>query len=389
MNPSNFEAPKKASAYNLSCAGVFCSLVVLGCFQLIAAARNPDGLEYPKDLKSFREGLSTQILEKQLDQKMPMRTELIALANTLRYQMLNGSGDQVRIGKNGWLFLTEEIQYEGDQGKPPVNQPEESLRIRLDLIAAIAQRLNTQGVRLVVALVPDKARIYEQQMSGQAYPSYNTTRYSQVLTELANRQVVTVDLLSPLQLAALEKPVYYKTDTHWNQDGAKVSAMAIASAISKLGIELEKTQFKTTVAAQVQARSGDLIRLMGVEKAPESLRPILDREASAVTQEVQEVQVTGAGIGLFADSAVPVVLTGTSYSLRGNFHGYLQQAIGSKVLNTAKDGGGFVQALTAYLKDDSFKSSKPKILVWEIPERMFKSALTEEMGWLKSIEPAL
>ena len=118
----------------------------------------------------------------------------------------------------------------------------------------------------------------------------------------------------------------------------------------------------------------------------ESLQPIADREANAITKEVQ---LAAAGLGLFADSAVPVVLTGTSYSLRGNFHGYLQQAIGSKVLNTAKDGGGFVQALTAYLKDDSFKSSKPKVLVWEIPERMFMSTLTEEKGWLKSIEPAL
>jgi alginate O-acetyltransferase complex protein AlgJ len=52
------------------------------------------------------------------------------------------------------------------------------------------------------------------------------------------------------------------------------------------------------------------------------------------------------------------------------------------VLNTAKDGGGFLQAITAYLKDDSFKTSKPKVLIWEIPERMLQSPISDEKGWL-------
>ena len=52
------------------------------------------------------------------------------------------------------------------------------------------------------------------------------------------------------------------------------------------------------------------------------------------------------------------------------------------MLNAAKDGGGFLQATTAYLKDESFQSAKPDVLVWEIPERFMLAALDGEPTWL-------
>jgi alginate O-acetyltransferase complex protein AlgJ len=72
-----------------------------------------------------------------------------------------------------------------------------------------------------------------------------------------------------------------------------------------------------------------------------------------------------------------VVLVGTSYSLRANFHGQLQQQLGAEVLNVAKDGGGFMQAMNDYLNDDAFKTTPPKLMVWEVPERVFSSPLTD------------
>ena len=50
---------KKANVYTLACAGVFCSLMVLGAYQIIGAALHPDGLEYPKGAQNFREGVTT------------------------------------------------------------------------------------------------------------------------------------------------------------------------------------------------------------------------------------------------------------------------------------------------------------------------------------------
>ena len=88
---------------------------------------------------------------------------------------------------------------------------------------------------------------------------------------------------------------------------------------------------------------------------------------------------------MFGSSVTPVVLTGTSYSLRGNFQGHLQQALSARVLNAAKDGAGFVQATGDYLNDEAFQTDPPQVLVWELPERFLTLPLvTDPIGpdWL-------
>ena len=55
----------------------------------------------------------------------------------------------------------------------------------------------------------------------------------------------------------------------------------------------------------------------------------------------------------------------------------LQQALGSEVLNVARDGGGFLQSAKDYLANESFKTAKPQVIVWELPERMLSAPLSE------------
>jgi hypothetical protein len=43
----------------------------------------------------------------------------------------------------------------------------------------------------------------------------------------------------------------------------------------------------------------------------------------------------------------------------------------------ARDGGGFIQSAKDYFADESFKVAKPRIIIWEIPERMFSAPLTD------------
>jgi alginate O-acetyltransferase complex protein AlgJ len=359
-----------ASKHTLLCASVLCATMIFGAYQILAAALNPDGLVFPRGSNDFREGRSTQTIEKQLDLKLPVREFFIAIANTTRYQLFSGAADQVRTGKGGWLFLTEEIKH---------SAPSSAFNTRIELMADISKKLQAQGVKLIVALVPDKARVYSNQLQGGEYPIYNQTRYSDAFNALQKAKVSVVDLYTPFA-RSINPEIYYRTDTHWNQLGAKLAATEISKAIENLKIELERTRFVSMPTAGLQNRSGDLIRLMGLEHVPSALRPPLDQEAPEQTVEKNE-SLKNVSQGLFGDSVVPVVLTGTSYSLRGNFHGYLQESLSSKVLNTAKDGGGFLQGLTAYLADEAFKVSKPKVLIWEVPERMLNLALETEINW--------
>lgn len=356
-------------------AAAFALLGVLtvGAWQLNLAARQIDMSSVPHSTSDFREGRTTNALEKQLDQKLPIRDALIATANGLRFLITGGAGEQVRVGKQDWLFLAEELRFD------PAGA--DNLRARADLLARTALQLDAMGVKLVITLVPDKARVYPGHLIGGRYPEYNRLRYQDALNALRSRNIVAIDLLSPLESNATSSQVYYRTDTHWNQTGAKIAAETIASVVKQMKLGWEVTQFTTTTSTETIQRSGDLIRLMGLEDAPDAMRPKNDLETPSTTTQTD----ANSSGGLFGESDTPVVLSGTSYSLRANFHGYLQQALATKVLNVAKDGGGFLQATTEYLKDDSFRLAKPKLIIWEIPERFLLTKLEGEVTWLSNV----
>lgn len=363
------------SRYTALAALTLVGVMLTGVWQIMGAVTQPDGLEFPRTWLDFREGRTTGTLEKQLDHKLPARASLIAVANSVRYLLVGGAGEQVRLGQNGWLFLTDELRFESDG---PAH-----LQIRADLLATAAGALKQQGIQLVVVLVPDKARVYAKQLTSRQYPTYNQSRYQDALDALNVRHVAVVDLLNPLTQARADGDVYYHSDTHWNQRGARVAANAVATALQQHGIELEPTTFaSSTDTSAATERPGDLIHLMGLDHMPNTLRPAPDHEIPLVTRQTSADSAAG---GLFGDVSVPVALTGTSYSLRGNFHGFLQEALSAKVLNAAKDGGGFLQATTAYLKDESFQSAKPKVLVWEVPERFLLTKLEGEEKWLEQV----
>ena len=342
------------------CAAATLLAVMLGgLWQISATLLQSETLDFPRSWHDFKDGRMTNTLEKQLNQKLPARTDLIAVANSVRFLLLRAGGDQVCVGRDGWLFLTEELQYD-----PQANA---SLSSRLTLVRNVSITLQNKGIKLLVVVVPDKARIHAPYLPSSKYPDYNANRYQSALSGLTMQGVEVLDLLTPLLAAAQTRAVYYKTDTHWNQTGAQVAARALADRIKQLSIPMEQTLFTLSEDKLPSERAGDLIRLMGLEKVPTGLRPAPDEEA---VQRIEAVSNQSEAGGLLGDSAVSVVLVGTSYSLRGNFHGHLQQALSTKVLNAAKDGAGFWQAMGAYLKDEAFTSEPPKVIVWEVPERL-------------------
>ncbi len=372
--PNNTLPANQATTLTCYCALAALTLtsaMLAGAWQIIAAAVDPAGLEFPRSWRDFREGRSTGTLEKQLDQNLPARGALIGAANSVRYLLTGSGGEQVRTGKDGWLFLTEELRYDHDGSA--------NLKARAELLGATSRSLESQGVKLIVALVPDKARVYSSRLAYGPYPDYNSSRYVDALNAFQGQGVTTVNLLQPLTQASAQGDVYYRTDTHWNQAGAQVAAEAVASVIKQLPLGLEKTSFGSKSGVPVE-RPGDLIRLMGLGDTAKMLGLQPDTETPETT-----LQVSADSADLLGDSTVQVVLTGTSYSLRANFVGYLQQALSAKVLNAAKDGGGFLEATTLYLRDDAFRSSKPKVLVWEVPERSLWGKPDESHGWLKKV----
>ena len=343
----------------------FTGVMLAGAWQMTAAARHTDSLDFPSTLLDFREGRTTGGLEKQLDRKLPARSSLIAFANGIRYSLVRGGGDKVRPGLDDWLFSVEEFQF--------FNDFQAHQKMRLKILSDTGLALKAQGVTLVIAVVPDKARMYPEKLLGGHYPYWYADRYSFILNTLKSQGVSTINLIPVLTSTNAETALYYRTDTHWNQSGAQRAAEAVAGHVKAIVDDLPKTSFVTTPTGPLTQRIGDLLRMMELSNVPDWFRPKPDEERPVFTQK----NPTAPPSGLFDTVIVPVVLVGTSYSLRANFHGSLQQALGTDVLNVARNGGGFIQSAKDYLADESFKTAKPRIIVWEVPERMFAAPLTD------------
>lgn len=338
----------------------------LGAWQAAQALQQPGLKDIPQTLTDVRSGVFGDQFSHFLDHNLPWRPQLIAWANAGRYVLVQGAGDQVRLGSDEWLFSVEEIEY--------FRQADEFQQTRVAVVAQLAEALKQKQVQLVIALVPDKARIQSGKLSGQHYPQWYQARYASILRQLQARQVAVVDVQQAMKAAQSAQPdlaLYYRTDTHWNQQGAALAAQAIATTVKQKGWSVASVAFQTTATEAPAPRVGDLLRMMGLENMPDLLRPNPDVERTETT-----VKAEGApSMGLLGDVQIPVTLVGTSYSLRANFHGYLQAALSADVLNVAQDGGGFIQSMEAYIKDEAFRTSPPQVLIWEIPERVFSRPL--------------
>ncbi|GHF38081.1 alginate O-acetyltransferase complex protein AlgJ [Deinococcus metalli] len=309
-------------------------------------------------------GRTFHAAEARLDATLPGRSALVATANTARYLTTRGASDEVRLGQGGWIFLASELAPHPDAAR--------HMQQRADLTAQLARVLAARGVTLLVAVSPNKSRVEAAHLSGGALPAWLRAEpgYREYQALLRARGVLTADLLTPMQAAVAGADQYYRTDTHWNQAGARTAARAVAARVRALAGDLPPATFRTT-AAPATPRTGDLLRLMGLHVVPDALRPPTDTEATETTVS------DGGGGGLLGD-APQVVLAGSSYGLRGNFEGAVQTALGSAITNVSREGADFSGSLRSYLRDPAFTDTPPRVLVWEIPERFLPLPVAAE-----------
>ncbi len=114
-----------------------------------------------------------------------------------------------------------------------------------------------------------------------------------------------------------------------------------------------------------------------VPDLPIPLRPPPDRERPATTAETDPPAESG---GLLDDAPAPeVALIGSSYSVNAQLPAArLEQALAAPVGQFAQEGGGFWRAARDYFRSEAFRETPPKLVVWEIPERVVNQPIGDE-----------
>jgi alginate O-acetyltransferase complex protein AlgJ len=305
------------------------------------------------------QGRATLQMEKTYRDKLFFKDVALNTFGAARYLAFGEGRKGVVIGKDGWLFSSEELQN-------PDNASE-LLTAHLDEIRKVQSAVRQSGGHLIVALVPEKVDIYANELGSNAEFNKGDLSYGAARAAIMAQNIIVPDIRTDMMSAKTNTAMFLHTDTHWTPDGAMVGANAIGASAAPM--ELPQTgNFKVEPAASIKV-DGDLMRYV-------MLGPI--RQAAGYAPEVikqynlkEDVAPSSESADLFGDAAISVALVGTSYSANENwdFAALLKAKLNSDVLNVAELGKGPFLPMTAYLASDSFRNTPPKLVVWEIPMR--------------------
>lgn len=308
------------------------------------------------------DGKLAKAAETHYDEQFPIKRIGTNLWAALDFKLFNEGRPGVVLGRDQWLFSDEEF-------KPAVDA-QQQMQDNLALVRGIRDTLQRQGVQLVLAIVPAKARLYAEYLGKETPASLHDDLFNQFHAQVRQANVFAPDLLAPLEQAKARGQVFLRTDTHWTPLGAEVVAQSLAEAVNRQGLLSGEPQAYITEAGASAPYKGDLTNFLPLDPLFSNLLPTPDTLQQRKTQPVQAEGESGDD-ALFDDSRIPVALVGTSYSANPhwNFLGALQQALRSDVANYAEDGHGPLLPMLKYLQSDAFKNAPPQVVVWEFPER--------------------
>jgi alginate O-acetyltransferase complex protein AlgJ len=331
-------------------------------------------------------GKWAKAVETHYDDEFPIKRLGTNLWAALDYKVFNEGRPGVILGRDQWLYTDEEFD--------PVANGEQIEAENFALIRGVREQLKQQGVQLVMAILPAKARLYPEHIGEQTPAALHADLYQKFHAQAQQAGIIAPDLLAPLQQAKQQGQMFLRTDTHWTPMGAEVVAQHLGMAIAAQAPLSGEPQQYQTKPVKTEAYKGDLTTFLPLDPLFSNLLPQPDelqqRETTVVNNAGENATADGSD-ALFASNDIPVALVGTSYSANPhwNFLGALQQSLHSDVVNYAEDGHGPILPMLKYLQTDAFKNSAPQVVIWEFPERYLpmKNDLSEfDPQWIAELK---
>jgi hypothetical protein len=309
---------------------------------------------------------------------------------------LQAAGEQsVVVGRDGWLFLTNELRHctvgpfwgEAAVAVSRASKPEWANP--MPAIVDLARQLQERQVTLILVPVPPKALIYGDLLAPTGTPPLaaeprsdpiHAAFYAKLREAAPNLHLLD---LTPAFLAARAtdpEPLYCQQDSHFSPRAAELIAKQVAVVLKDAPWLAEQPKTPLFTAKRELEFNGDLTKMAGAPTLPAE-----HRQARLVGRAAD------ASEPLLPDPASPVLLLGDSHALVFNAGGdmlgrgagladQLAADLGFPVEVVAVRGSGATPArLAMYRKaagDPAWLASK-KVVVWCFAAREF----TEASGW--------
>jgi hypothetical protein len=140
--------------------------------------------------------------------------------------------DRAILGRRGWLFLRDNYGFDYYRTARPF--PRAALLEWGRHFEHARSWLAARGIGYLLVVVPDKATIYPEFMPSRIRRVRTVSWSDELFAHLrAHTRVEVLDLRDALRAAKGDGPVYWRTDTHWNDRGAFVGYQAIMGHLAR------------------------------------------------------------------------------------------------------------------------------------------------------------
>ena len=163
-----------------------------------------------------------------------LREQCVIAYNFLYFKILRKSNlPSVTVGPGEWLFYNSEgvlLDYLGLITHQPAQY-----EVWKRLLEARQEWFADQGIHYLFAVAPSKMMIYPEKLPDRVRKKAGTPVLDELARYLAQSSSFTgfVDLRNDLLEAKQKQQVYFRTDTHWNPDGAYVAYLTIMERIKE------------------------------------------------------------------------------------------------------------------------------------------------------------
>jgi hypothetical protein len=255
--------------------------------------------------------------------RIGLRYLLIYVAVEYRVALLQRQiVQQAAFGRDGWLFWIEQTDGSGRPQMADINgrlrfQPAQIATIETNL-HAVHDRLAACGIKFLNVIAPNKESIYGEMAGGNE--ALARTRLDDLLERLTpSARPMVLDLRPALRTAAAKDtavPLYFKSDTHWNELGAFYAYRAILDAIERKFVVpnpgLAKLENFTVV--QHPFHGGDIAKTFFMPSRFPDTEVLLRPESSLPEVEAEEISPLNWVFRAKTERILPLLMFGDSFA---------------------------------------------------------------------------
>ena len=308
-------------------------------------------------LKSFEKNLETAFFAE---------TPRKLIQSTLSLSPLKEGNRNVRIGKDGWLFLDDAIESLTGQG-PFHDGPfpfQKDGNSPADAIKRFADQLDNFGARLILISIPSKAMIYPEKINHNIKGPISHPDAQRLVSELNSLPNLDVlDLTRSLFNLKKDKKVFLKQDTHWTPEAMEEAAKIIANHIKSMDINIDKVNLNPK---QKEGRKayGDLVEKINIWDGSFNQESVIAKPIKGNTRD------RNSKIILLGDSFTNIYSSneGLGWGNNAGLPEHIASNVGTPIDVISINGGGAtkVRKKLAQRRGSSEDMKNKKVVIWAI-----------------------